>query len=81
MVANIGFYICFFRFDVTDYTSGSDAFRNFSPLNPRNWTEEDLNYLDIFPVLESINGRDVIQAIPLNIGNENHQAYIEEMFL
>lgn len=79
VIANIGFKICFFHFDVTDYTNGSDDFVNFSPLNLRNLSAEDLEYMDIKPVFDSVNGQ--IKVIAWDIVNLDHQDFIQEMFL
>lgn len=79
VMANIGFKTCFFHFNVTGYTTGMKEFINFSPLNLRNLSPEDLKYMDIVPVIDPEDG--TIKVIPWDLGNEDHQVYIHEMFL
>lgn len=81
VVANIGFEICFFRFDQLDYDYSSDWFTNFSPLNIRNFDEDDLQYLGLEPIIEDIDGVNVIQVIKWRLDNPSHRFYIDEMFL
>ena len=76
----IGFQICFFLFDLSKYRSPSDAYRNFLPLNLNNFTEEDLDYLEIEYLSESAGDRDIIRVVKWRLNNELHHKYILEMF-
>lgn len=78
VIAQIGFYVCVYRFDLTDY-GDSDWFTNFSPLNLRYFNERDLDYLEIKYVVESINNEDVIQVIKWDLRESTHHQYIDEM--
>lgn len=63
VVAQIGFEICFFRFDVTSYPSFSDYYTNFKVLNLRNLSEGDLEYLNIKYITEVTDGIKSIRII------------------
>jgi len=79
VIGQIGFYVCIFRFDVTDYYY-SDWFTNFSPLNLRNLNEHDLDYLEVQYITESISNHiDVIQVIQWDLREKAHHEYINEM--
>lgn len=79
VIGQIGFYVCIFRFDVTDYYY-SDWFTNFSPLNLRNLNEHDLDYLEVQFITESISNHiDVIQVIQWDLREKAHHEYINEM--
>lgn len=47
VMAQIGFEICLFKFDVTRYPSYSGNYENFMPLLPNGWGKADLDYLGI----------------------------------
>lgn len=80
VIAQIGFYICIFRFDLTEYTD-SDWFTNFSPLNLKDWSEEDLDELEIKYIPESINGEDIIQVIQWDLREKHQYDYIHKMLV
>jgi hypothetical protein len=80
VIGQIGFSICFFRFNLFEYKY-SDWFTNFSPLNLHNFSPEQLNYLKIKHITESIDSdTDVVQVIEWRLDNWNHHNYIHEMF-
>lgn len=80
VIGQIGFYICIFRFDLTEYMD-SDWFTNFSPLNLNGWSEEDLGELGIKYITESINGKDIIQVIQWDLREKYQYDYIHKMLV
>lgn len=84
VIGQIGYYICFFKFDIQKYNE-SEFFRNFSPVNLRNFTPEQLDDFKILHITESlwdgVNSRDVIQVIQWDVRNTDNRQYIDEMFI
>lgn len=78
VIGQIGFDICFFKYDVSNYL-GSDWFTNFSPLNLNNFTQEDLDILEIEYIVESLGSTDVIQVIRWRLDKPDHHRYIHDM--
>lgn len=79
IIGQIGFTICFIRFDLLNYTN-SEWFRNFSPLNLKNFNEDDLDYLEIKYISESIDNNNILQVIEWKLDEPSHYQYIHEMF-
>ncbi len=80
VIGQIGFEICFFRFDVTKYME-SETFANFSPLNLERFHDADLDYLNILHVTESVNNIEILQVIQWRLDDEHHHRYIHNMLV
>jgi len=79
VIAQIGFYICIFRFDFHKYKD-SNWFTNFSPLNLRSFTEKDLDELEIKYIAESnSNNQDIIRVIQWDLRDGYQHIYIHNM--
>lgn len=81
MIGQNGFEICFFKFDILKYLGGSGDYRNFQPLNLRNWSIEDFKYSDIGLITELVNNVEEIKVIKWRSDNDDHCLYIHEMFM
>ena len=80
VVAQIGFKICFFRFNVNGCPSSSDIYTNFSFLNLYNFTIDDLIDLKIKYITETTNSVISIRVIKWRWDDQNQLKYIEAMF-
>ena len=81
VIGQIGFFICIFRFDLVKYND-SLWFTNFSPLNINNFTEQDLDYLEIKYIMESnSNNENILQVIQWDLRETSQYRYIDEMLL
>lgn len=63
-IALIGYEICFFRFDVTQYESPGEWLTGFDPLNLNGWGKQDFDELGMEVIVQT-NSRnvDVIRVI------------------
>jgi len=79
-VAQLGFEICFFRFDINRYPSSSGNNTNFSVLNMNNFNTSDLDELDIKHELETTHGVEDIRVIKWRWDDVDLHRYIAQMF-
>lgn len=79
-VAQIGFEICFFRFNINRYPSSSGNYINFSVLNMNNFNTSDLDELDIKYELETTHGVEDIRVIKWRWDDVDQHRYITQMF-
>lgn len=76
----IGFEICFFLFDTNRFPSRSQDYRGFGVLNLRNYTTDDLDYLNIKYITElDNNGNEEIRVIKWRLDDHTQHIYILEM--
>jgi len=80
VIGQIGFEVCFFKFDVLNYPSHSDKYTNFEALNLNNLTTIDLDLLNAKYLTESNPGTSDIRVIKWRWDNPDHHVYIEAMF-
>jgi hypothetical protein len=84
VIAQIGFQLCVFRFDLNKYLfpGSSGVFDHFSPLNLNEWTDTDLDARGIKHITESVDHyRDVLQVIQWELDNPAHYPHIHAMLL
>jgi len=77
-IAQRGFQVCVFKFYVRRLDNYG-SYDNFQPLNLRNFTENDLIFMDTDPVVEFVNNVRVIKVIKWKINDTSHYVYIDEM--
>ena len=76
-----GFEICFFEFNVLKYEDQDpDCFTNFKPLNLNNFSEPQLDRLNIKYEQCNDNGFVRIGLIRWRLDNKDHLVYIDQMF-
>lgn len=76
-----GLEICIFKFDLLKFMNDPEPFKNFEPLNLRDYTEEDLKHLDIKCITCISNGLERIAVIKWRLDNRLHAEYINDMFI
>lgn len=62
VIAQIGFEMCVFNFNVTKYVKRGD-FEHFSPLNLNNWSTQDLEFMKVDYISENIDNENIIQQL------------------
>ena len=76
-----GFEICIFEFNVRKFEGQDpDCFTNFKPLNLNNFSEPELDRLNIKYEQCNDNGFARIGLIKWRLDNKDHIVYIDDMF-
>lgn len=81
VISQIGLEVCVFRFYLTDKDDKDreECWTHFTPLNLQDLDREDLDFLGIKYVYETINNKDIIWAIYWRLDNEDELRYIHDM--
>lgn len=80
VMAQIGFEVCLFKFDILKYHSHSGDYENFMPLLPDGWGKEDLDELDIKYITETTNNVEEIRVVKWRLDDPYQASFIHDLF-